>query len=104
MKCISKITVVLIAVLLLTSCGSVPITGRRQLLLVPDSEVLAASLTQYDEYMKTAPKSTDRTKTAMVERVGRKIASATEEYLKQIGIDWPVQGFEKSQIIRLFAE
>lgn len=43
---------------LLTSCGSVPLTGRKQLLLVSDSEVLSSSLTQYNDYIKTAQKST----------------------------------------------
>ena len=38
---------------LLTSCGSVPLTGRKQLLLVSDSEVLSSSLTQYNDYIKT---------------------------------------------------
>jgi len=85
MKCINKITGVIIALLLLASCGSVPLTGRKQLLLVPDADILAASFTQYEAYMKTATKSTDRTKSATVERVGKKIAAATEEHLKQSG-------------------
>lgn len=85
MKCIQKIVAALIAALVLASCGSVPLTGRKQLLLVSDSEVLSASLSQYSEYIKTAPRSTDKTKTATVERVGKKIAAATEEYLRQNG-------------------
>ena len=68
---------------LLTSCGSVPLTGRKQLLLVSDSEVLSSSLTQYNDYIKTAKKSTSTSQTAMVKRVGQNIASATEEYLRQ---------------------
>lgn len=93
MKCIIKITGALIAILLFTSCGSVPLTGRKQMLLVSESEVLTASLTQYDEYIKTAPKSTNKTKTAMVERVGKKIAAATEEYLKQNGLSSEISNF-----------
>lgn len=86
MKCITKVTGVLIAILLLTSCGSVPLTGRRQMLLVSDAEVLTASLAQYDEYIKAAPLSTNKTQTATVVRVGKKIAAATEAYLKQNGL------------------
>ena len=53
-----KITGLLVsALLLLSSCGSVPVTGRKQMLLVSDSEVLASSLTQYSDYMKTATPS-----------------------------------------------
>ena len=93
MKYIKQITGVLIAIMILTSCGSVPLTGRKQMLLVSDSELLSASLTQYDEYMKSATKSTDKTKLAMVERTGKKIASATEAYLKQNGLEKEISNF-----------
>lgn len=78
---------------LLTSCGSVPLTGRKQLLLVSDSEVLSSSLTQYNDYIKTAKKSTSSSQTAMVKRVGQKIARATEEYLKQAGMSGEIKNF-----------
>jgi len=80
--------------LLLMSCGSVPLTGRRQVLLVSDADVIATSLTQYDDYMKTAVKSTDKTKTAMVERVGKNIAAATESYLRQNGLESEIANFQ----------
>ena len=73
------------AILLLGSCSSVPVTGRKQLNLVSNSEVLTSSLTEYQTYMKTAKKSTNSTQTAMVERVGKRIATATEAYLKSQG-------------------
>jgi predicted Zn-dependent protease len=93
MKSISKFTGILISILILASCGSVPLTGRKQILLVSDSEVLTTSLTQYDEYIKTAQKSTNKAKTDMVVRVGRKIAAATEEYLKQNGLASEISKF-----------
>ena len=53
-----KITSLFVAMLLLlSSCGSVPLTGRKQVLLVSDQEVLSSSLTQYSDYMKSAKKS-----------------------------------------------
>lgn len=72
--------------LLLSGCGSVPVTGRKQMLLVSDSEVLSSSLAQYNEYIKTAEKSKNATQTAMVTRVGKKIAAATEQYLRDNGL------------------
>lgn len=71
---------------ILTGCGSVPVTGRKQMLLVSDQEVLTLSLQQYDEFMKTAPKSTDKTNTALVQKVGRNIANAVESYMKANGM------------------
>lgn len=80
-------------VLLLYGCGSVPLTGRKQMLLVSDSEVLSSSLTQYSEYIKSAPISSNATKKAMVTRVGKKIAAATEQYLENNGMSSEVRNF-----------
>ena len=80
--------------LLWAGCGSVPLTGRRQLLLVSDQEVLSSSLTQYNDYMKTAPRSSSAKQTAMVKRVGQKIAQATEAYLRQNGLAAEVKNFQ----------
>ena len=82
-----KITGLLLsATLLLSGCGSVPVTGRKQMLLVSDSEVIASSLTQYSDYMKSATPSTNTKGKAMVTRVGKNIAAATEAYLKANGL------------------
>lgn len=73
--------------LLLNACGNVPLTGRKQILLVSDQEVLTLSLQQYDEFIKTAPKSTDKANTAMVQKAGKNIANAVESYLKENGME-----------------
>ncbi|MGM9758806.1 MAG: M48 family metallopeptidase [Parabacteroides sp.] len=88
-----KIVFFALTLLLLAGCSSVPLTGRKQVLLVSDSEVLTSSLTQYNEYIKTATKSTNSTQTAMVTRVGKKIATATETYLKNNGMSDEVKNF-----------
>ncbi len=82
-----------VAALLLTSCGSVPITGRKQLNLVSDSEVLQSSLTSYASFMKTAQVSTQKTQSEQVTRVGKRIAAATEAYLKAVGLESEIQNF-----------
>jgi len=81
------------ALLLLSGCGSVPLTGRKQILLVSDQEVLTSSLTQYSEYIKSAPLSTNANGKAMVVRVGKKIAAATEQYLKANGLSSELSNF-----------
>lgn len=75
----------LVMVLLFAGCGSVPITGRKQLSLVSNQEVLSLSLQQYGEFIKSAPKSADQKNTALVQKVGRNIAIAVETYLKNNG-------------------
>ncbi len=81
------------ATMLLTACSSVPLTGRKQLLLVSDSEVLSLSSTSFTEYMKTAKESTNKTNTALVVKVGKKIAAAVEAYLKANGLEAEVANY-----------
>ena len=69
------------------ACSSVPITGRSQLNLVSDQEVLALSLQQYDDYIKTAKKSTNKESTALVVKVGSKIAEAVALYFQAVGME-----------------
>ena len=84
----------LAALMLLTGCSSVPLTGRRQILLVSDQEVLTSSLTQYSDYMKEAKKSTNKTWSQMVTRVCQKIATATETYLRANGLQSEIANFQ----------
>ncbi len=83
----------LAAGLLMGSCSSVPVTGRKQLLLVSDAEVLSASLTQYNSFIASAPRSSSTTQSATVTRVGRRIADACETYLRQNGLEAEISNF-----------
>lgn len=83
----------LATVLLCIGCSTVPITGRRQVLLVSDQEVLSASLTQYSSYMSSASRSTNSSRSAMVTRVGQRIAAATELYLRENGMESELANF-----------
>lgn len=74
------------ACLFLAACSTVPLTGRKQVLLVSDQDVVASSLKQYNQYIKSSTLSNNKAATAMVERVGRRIAAATEQYLRNNGM------------------
>ena len=56
----------LAAGLLLASCSTVPITGRRQLNFIPQSEMLSMSYDQYGTFLKENKVSADPTATARV--------------------------------------
>ena len=78
-------------------CGTtktVPITGRQQSLLVSDGEVLSLSTQQYQEFMKSAKLSTNSANTAMVKRVGERLATAVTNYLKANGMAADVQYYK----------
>lgn len=71
------------------SCGTtrtVPITGRKQNILVSDEQVLTLSNKEYSDYMKSVKLSTNSYNTAMVKRVGQRLATAVEKYLNEHGL------------------
>ena len=79
---------------LLVGCGTtstVPITGRKQNLLVSDGEVLSLSTQQYQQYIQSAKASTNTANTAMVKRVGQNLSNAVVSYLKANGLGDEVQ-------------
>lgn len=83
----------LLAALLLQACGSVPITGRRQLQLVSDQEVLSMSLQQYNEFIRTTPVVRNTTNAQMVSRVGNRVSNAVETFLKNNGYESELKNF-----------
>lgn len=94
---IRKIILYAVTSLLLVSCGTtstVPITGRKHTLLVNDAEVLSLSKQQYSEVIQKSTLSSDATKTAMVKRVGEKLAKAVESFLKENGATNDLQFYE----------
>lgn len=90
---IKTIGTALVATALLTACSSVPITGRKQVNLVSNAQVLSSSLNQYRTYMASAKPIRGTQQAQMVERVGKKIAAATEEYLRKNGLEAEIKNY-----------
>jgi len=88
---------ILIAALLLTmlvaACATVPITGRKQLSLIPDSQMNTLSFQQYDEVIAESALSSDAEATAMVKKVGARIQGAVEEYFRRNGMSSHLEGY-----------
>jgi predicted Zn-dependent protease len=59
------------------ACTTVPVTGRRQFLILSEGEELQMGLSAYREVLKKARLSSDPAATEQVKRVGRRIAAAT---------------------------
>jgi len=84
------------AAALMVSCGTtstVPITGRTQNLLVSDAEINSMALQQYQQTIQSSKLSTNATNTAMVKRVGERLATAVVNYLKQNGLASEVNNY-----------
>src|SRR5258705_12428281 len=76
-----------LTVMLLKSCSTDPLTGRKQLNLIPGSEMLSMSRQQYNDFLKNNKviPATDKQSVA-VKTVGKRIQSAVEQYAGQNGI------------------
>lgn len=91
-----KIVLLAVVTALMVSCGTtrvVPISGRTQTLLVNDEQVLSLSNQEYSNFMKSAKVSTNSNNTAMVKRVGQRLATAVESYLKNNGLSGELKNF-----------
>ncbi len=78
---------------LFVSCSTVPITGRSQLSLIPDSEMLAMSFQQYDLFLDESKISNDLEAVEMVQRVGRNIQHAVEKFMREKKLSDRLEGY-----------
>ena len=69
-------------------------TGRRQKVYSNNTEILTSSFSEYKKFVSTAKLSTDATKTAMVKRVGQRLATAVETYLRNNGFAAELNNFK----------
>ena len=76
------------------SCSSVPITGRKQLNIIPDSQMLSMSFQQYNDFINTNKLSTDANNTEMVKRVGSNIENAVQRYMSQNSMADRLDGYK----------
>jgi len=82
-----KLLFIVLALSSVYSCSTVPLTGRRQLSLVGDSEINQAAAASYSQLLSN-PKTTvisGTTDAQRVKRVGTQLATAIERYLQQNG-------------------
>lgn len=84
-KKIKSIAAFSAAAIILTACGTVAFTGRKQVLLFSDSEITSLSEQSYTEFMQTAKESSDASQTAMLVNVGKRMTAALESYLSKTG-------------------
>jgi predicted Zn-dependent protease len=80
--------------LILYACATVAVTGRQQLNLVSNAEIIPVVNQQYDSIVRTAKLSSDAQQTAMVKNVGKKIQKAVEQYMAQNKASAELEGFQ----------
>ncbi len=88
------ILVPLLTLLWITACQSVPVTGRQQLNLVPEDQILQMSLSSYDQFLAEHKVVKGTKEARMVQRVGEKIRRAVEQYLRQQNLTERLKGYQ----------
>lgn len=78
----------------LTSCSTVPVTGRSQLNMIPGSSMLSMSYQQYDQFLKENKLSSNKEQTQMVKRVGARIQKAVERYFETSGLSGHLANYQ----------
>jgi predicted Zn-dependent protease len=93
-KSTMKIGWLAIIVLLSVSCTTVPVTGRRQLNMIPNSEINAMSFQQYSDFIKQNKLSANAQQTAQVKEVGQNIEHAVEQYFAGRKLSSSLSGYQ----------
>ena len=94
LKSVKRTLIISLMAILVIACGSVPILGRKQLLLVPDQEVLALSLNQYQDFLRNAPVVKNTAHAQQVATVGGRIATAVETFFRNNGYESEIKNFQ----------
>lgn len=84
----------LAGIFFVAGCATVPITGRRQLSLIPASTLLSVSVQSYDQLLKESKLSSDAQNTALVRAVGRNIGAAAEQFLRDNGLEGEIKNYQ----------
>jgi predicted Zn-dependent protease len=79
---------------ILYGCSVVPITGRKQVNLLPESDMISMGLTSYQEFMNENPPSSDKANTSIVKEVGNNIAMAVQQFFAGNNMQSRLSGYQ----------
>lgn len=82
-----KFLVYSVLVMMTLSCSQVMFTGRKQVKLIPSSEISAMALQSYDQFLGANPLSTNEVYQALLDTVGLKMQKAVEAYMLKEGLE-----------------
>ncbi len=89
-----KTVILLLFSMLLVQCSKVPVTGRKQFRMLPESMILGMSLTAYNDFMASNPAvAASDNRTQMVKNTGNRLKTATVDYLRKHGFSKRLKQF-----------
>jgi predicted Zn-dependent protease len=85
----------LLLVVLMFSCTKVPVSGRRQMHLLPESMLINMGASSYRQILQqTPPSSASNVNSMMVKNMGQKMSQAVAKYLKSKKQSSRIEGFK----------
>lgn len=90
-----KSLIALFTIAAFTTCQKNAITGRRSLNLIPESEMMTMSFSEYDKFLAANKPLPDTDKrVVMVRGIGTRIQKAVEKYYADKGLSSQLNGFQ----------
>jgi predicted Zn-dependent protease len=93
MRKFSLIILLIVAITIIQSCSTIPIIGRRQLNLLPESQLAAMSLTSYQEFLDTNNVISSGENYEMVKSTGRRISASVEQFMSDNDMEDRLKNF-----------
>jgi len=84
----------ILAVFFLVACSTVPLTGRKQLNLIPSSQINSLSFQSYRDVLKESKLSYNQEQVALIRKVGKNLSYAIERYLTDNGMADEIDNFK----------
>jgi predicted Zn-dependent protease len=80
---------------LFNACHKNAITGRRSLNIIPESEMMTMSFSEYDKFLaENKPLPDNNANVILVKKVGAKIQASVEKYYADKGVSDQLKGFQ----------
>lgn len=89
-----KIILTAVGALVLASCATNPVTGRKSLSLVSNADLFPTAYNQYSQILKQGKVITGTADAKMVQTVGERLKYAAEKYYQEKGISSQLQGYQ----------
>lgn len=84
----------LLIIFVVNACSSVLLTERRQLTLLPESELQNMSVQSYNEVLKSTTVVNGTEESEMIKRVGSRMQKAVEQFLAEKGKSAQIKNYE----------
>lgn len=89
-----SISAIFLLIFFCISCSKVPLTGRRQLNLIPSSQINTLANQEYDQVLDQSKLSTNQQQTQLIKNVGKRLSTAIETYMRQNGMAEDIDDFQ----------